>query len=99
MKRMLVYVLCGGAFVLAFVAYSLMRPASSFWEWTFEREAKACTKNKCMVAFLINDAYRRGLYSDVALAYSTFKDVVDVIDVHGRLREKVVRSSVFTKDK
>lgn len=97
MTKLAALIVCGATFFLAFIAFSVTKKETDFWQWAFEKEAKSRTKNRCMLAFLINDAHRRGMHNDVRDAYVFFKDTIDAFDTKGRLRKKVIRSEELAR--
>lgn len=97
MKKMAAMIICGATFFLAFIAFSIGKKEADFWHWAFAKEAVARKKNRCMVVFLINDAYQRGMHRDVQEAYALFKDTIDAIDTKGKYREMITRSEEFTR--
>lgn len=92
MTKIATMAVCGVTFIRSFIAFSFTKKEAGFWRWAFEKEVKSRTKNRCMVAFLINEAHRRGMHRDVQEAYALFKDIVDAFDTKGRLRKKVALS-------
>ncbi|MEH6420858.1 hypothetical protein [Pseudomonas sp. CGJS7] len=88
---------CGAAFLLAFLAFLIGKKEGGFWHWVFAKEAVARSRNRCMAAFLINDAYKRGFYHDVLEAYALFKDTVDVFDAKGDFRGTIAHSRELTR--